>query len=85
MSNTAWLWDGSITNGDSLRLPEKTFVEGGIYAVSIAMGISKGWQVGEALEKSSIDDYSRAVLWHGAEEILTVAIFHIFLQIKVII
>jgi YVTN family beta-propeller protein len=68
VSQFAWLWDGGGTDGDVLQQPEKGLYENGIYVASVALGVSHGWQAGEAMEVNAFDMYNRAVLWHGASE-----------------
>lgn len=63
-----WVWDGGVTDGTFLKLPETNLIEGGLYAISIASGVSKGWQVGAAVEMSGDKSFSRAVLWHGTTQ-----------------
>jgi hypothetical protein len=72
VSQFAWLWDGGSTDGVVLQIPEKGLSENGIYAASVALGVSHGWQAGEAIEVNDFDKYKRAVLWHGASERPTV-------------
>lgn len=68
ISSFGWVWDGGATEGNSLSLPGKSLTEGGIYIASIALGISQGWQAGEAIEQSSAATYKRAVLWRGTQD-----------------
>lgn len=67
-TNFAWLWDGGLTDGKVLLPPENGLFLNGYFKATVALGLSNGWQVGQAVEASSeSDDYSRAVLWHGAD------------------
>jgi hypothetical protein len=61
VSQFAWLWDGGSTDGVPLQQPEKGLSENDIYAASVALGVSHGWQAGEAIEVNDFDK-SRCML-----------------------